>query len=217
MGDLCDLELQCALVPAGGSHFTMDGACITQEHGQTGRYIRCTCTQLGTVAVLRFRLTPATNAPGSSLGLSRVAPQYLRAPQVWALPCAVCLFLLLLLIAHVADLHLLYIDMAHQEVPPWMSPGTPFTLLSELRHYILTRTSVMRVFFVWPGFVPYTHAQNLMILTSGLMGSALCIVLFVGRESEQKTIKLRYVFNFLPACRRFPFSVSEFHRNPILQ
>ena len=177
VGDLCNLELRCAIIPPGADTFSGIGGdvCATREETLVGRVV-CTCRQLGVVAVLRLQITPPsyaltpsnvrTLAPRSALFLAqRPAPLLIAAAT-----------LLLLLLAALADARTRHLSTASPLLPQWLRPEG-FSFRSELINTLLTRTTIMRIWWVYPSFTVYTHAQLLLVLVVSVAVKSLCIAM----------------------------------------
>ena len=159
-GDFCQYELRCVHLRPGDPSWQADDACIAREHrGDMAQLsLVCSCRQLGLIAVMSFRVTPPTNIGGFA-SWDRVAPNFASTALRAAIP-ALFFVLVLLLIAACADRGSVYVDASLPSLPRALVPTASFAWRDELRANIITHTCVLRCFFVWRGFTPYTHAQG---------------------------------------------------------
>lgn len=86
-------------------------------------------------------------------------------------------------LAVLLDRRTLYLDVAHPELPDWMRPRF-FSLSHEFLVYLRLRSSLLRVWFVYPGHSVYTHAQGLHVLFTTVAVNAFVVALFLGRDQE---------------------------------
>ena len=189
VGARCDVELRCALVAPG--HATFDLTSCGTHHvlrgpNETNR-LRCTCNSVGVVAALRFHLTPPTNK-GSLGDLPRLLPLLLLPPQCWLLPALLGLLFAVLLLAFWMDCTTLYISSDSPRLLWCLRPRPSAPLWAELRWcalmICLTRSSVLRIVFVAPGFTVYTSQQLVIVLANSIAINALCVALFLERDGE---------------------------------
>ncbi len=192
VGARCDFELRCAIIPTGGQTFqggfehggggddASAGASCSTLHQVDPSRLRCSCRKLGLVAVLRYRMLPATNSLG--LGwLHTLAPRVLGR---WG--ALLTIWLGLLGLALYADARLLYLDVASPRLPFWLRPLTDSekAFRIDLLATILTRSSLLRLVFVYRGFTVYSHAQLLHVLLFAVATNTLCIALFLGSDEQ---------------------------------
>ena len=182
-GVMCEDEVRCVLMPAGTDRFHADGTlCATETLGTSA--VLCTCTRLGVLAAMRFRLTPATNLAGLSFTHPPAAHTLLLDGMVGVWPLlALVTILLALSIASVLDAHTLYIHPRHPRMPEWLTPHA-FSLRMELLHTVFTRTAVLRIAHTYPGHTLYTRAQLTAVLATSLLASALSTTLYAGVDAE---------------------------------
>lgn len=178
------MQLRCALIPFGSTTFDVglgdeDAWCHTELARDDGHLV-CSCRQLGTVAALGLRVRPATNADLLHHGVDMTG-----LLSDWSMT-AVVFYLAALLVAIAFDERTLYVDVSHASLPDWLRP-CPFTFRGEMLFYIYTRTTVLRIFNVYPGHTMYTRAQLVHVLAVTLAASLLSIVLFQGPELENCT------------------------------
>ena len=195
-GPRCEVELACALMPHGSASFSvLDESCFTNADA-AGRSITCTCRMVGTVALFRFRNTPAMNLIGFHPDLlSRLSLQHSSSmvPMLFALCYA-----LILAIAVTFDARTVYVATTDPALPDWLRPR-PFTFLGDLLATARTRTALLRLFFVHPGHTVYTRAQLVHVLMASLTASLLSIALFLGREEETCSARAQ-LLAFIALC-----------------
>ena len=185
MGERCDLELRCALVPPGEAALSLDGECEPVSHDTDAGLVVCSCKQLGMVGAVLMQLTPATNTPFNAASIRHVAAQLGARSQATLIGCLLGLLGLLFALARRSDLRLLYCDQ--KLLPRFLAPMAPYSWADELACNLLTRSCVLRCLFVWPGFTLYTHSQLLVVLLNSLATNALAVALFLGRGAENCT------------------------------
>ena len=142
----------------------------------------CTCRRLGVVAVLLFQLTPANN---NGLRWEDV-PELLSSRLTLAAygPTALMftvLMVLLLVAAFLADARLRYLSDVSPLLPYWLRPGG-YDLRTELIATLLTRSTLARIVWVYPGFTVYSHAQLLTVLANSVACNAAFTALVAGWE-----------------------------------
>ena len=165
----------------GSGNAADDGACLSVLN-EDGSGLTCTCRQTGAIAVLRFRTTPATNLLAFQRGVSLLEPD--MGVAAWSGWFAIGLaYMGLMLVAAHLDAQTLYITTAHPSHPLWLKPR-PFSVVSELLVTARLRTSVARIFHVYPGHTLYTRAQLLHVLACSCAFSLFSIVAFLGRGEE---------------------------------
>ena len=191
-GDRCDLELRCAVVPEGASRLAMsiaeggsgsgsdETACMT-DIDAIGSRLSCTCVpmRVGMVAVVQFRITPANNLFTAHRGrLPLVRPSSLL---IWA--AALAAYALVVAVAVRIDAGTQYLAAQHPGVPAWLRPR-PFSLAAEVLFTLRLRTSIARIWYVYPGHTLYTRAQLLHVLACSLAFSYFSVSVFMGRADE---------------------------------
>ena len=174
IGARCDLQMRCAIVPDGASRFAVgvelsdgghgsasagsdggDAPCLTQTTADGSKLV-CTCSRTGAIGVIRFRVAPATNLLVFDRGFSRTDTAQLASGVAgWA---ALGVYSLLMLAALHVDARTMYVASGHRSVPQWLRPMA-FTCASELMAALYLRTSVLRIFYVYPGHTMYSRAQ----------------------------------------------------------
>ena len=187
-GERCDLELLCAVVPQGFTRLMTDlsdggsdRACATEHEIGSSRLV-CTCARrTGTIAVVKFRIQPATNLLALSYAMPEVRQQWL-----WAYGAALAGYTLLMVVALHWDTRTQYIAADHPSVPEWLRPR-PTSLFSELLVTVRLRTSLVRIWYVYAGHTLYTRTQLLHVLACSLAFSLLSVVAFMGRAGENCT------------------------------
>jgi hypothetical protein len=164
VGATCGFALRCALIPQGGDSFQLSDPearsepdCVTVDvvEQRGGARVVCACRQLGMVAVLKFQIQPASN-----LDLSEVEAAALleRLPVSWWLPLT--LYVVCMLVAADTDSRDLY--QSAERVPFWLCPRR-FSFRTTLLFMVLTRSSVLRIFYVFPDHVVLTRTQLLQV------------------------------------------------------
>jgi hypothetical protein len=153
LGARCEHELRCVLVRNGHDTFE-EGACVTSlDEIHAGRLL-CGCRELGAVGALRFRLTPPTNAVHPSVW-DVIGPLLALEPQSWLVPLFASLLTLALALGCAADLRTVYLSAASPRLLPGLRPQLHATrgqeCLRPLLTHLLTRTSLLRIWFVYPG------------------------------------------------------------------
>lgn len=88
-----------------------------------------------------------------------------------------------LIAAAVLDARTLYIDRDDTSLRWWMRPR-PFSLKADLWTTFCTRTTVARIFFVYPGHTVYTRAQLTHVLATSLSISLLMVCIFEEAAQE---------------------------------
>ena len=177
-GAKCDQELRCAVAVNVSSGFAT-GDCTTSESGSS---VKCSCGRLGSVAVLRFRLTPSVRFSSEA--------SFAAAASRWPVTTAVILLMLTLGLstANAADSRTFY----SINVPRWAAPVHKWGIFDLLRFTLLTRTTVLRVFFVVPDHTLFTRMQQVPF--RAVMDEDVCAQ------------SMRRCGTLLPNARRAPLS-----------
>ena len=220
VGRFCDQELRCSIVLSGQSSFDSGDVCVTHAHADARRVV-CTCSRVGTLAVVRFRLTPATNSLSAAnlIGFVRTADWSLRSNAYALSFAAVSLILcLLLLLALLADSSIRFISHESSRLPGWLRPHA-FSYRQELLMNILTRSSLLRLFWVYPSFTVYTHAQLVLVLVNNLALNAACVALFLGTTDCNSAAVFvgavsMAVASLFASCGRLLFRWANFSSHP---
>ena len=204
LGRHCEFELRCALVSEADGLFDISGGtCATVGLPDEQGHLTCRCSQLGTIAALRFKLMPPTNAMGGfgelHRSMGRTAPLLSVPPQSWLLPLLLSGFGAALVMCWWGDLSTLYLSpdsprllwcLRPHDVASHLGPHTSVISLhlQALRLLVvatvLTRSSVLRVYHAYPGVTIYTHTQLLVVLANSIVINALCVALFFQRDTE---------------------------------
>ena len=109
------------------------------------------------------------------------------APMTWRTPLACTIILVVYLacalLAHRGDMRTLY-----TRAPPrwWLASPVRFPLVKELVLYTRIYTSVLRVWYVAPGYTVYTRLQMLHCLATNLVTNAAGVLLFLGSDQCTK-------------------------------
>ena len=193
-GARCERELRCAIVPSGSetmdAGFSADGGGCHSEPDASGTSLVCSCSSLGIVAVVGFRMSPATNL--GPHGMPPLDTLFAEAARMQLPIVAILIYALLLLLASALDARTLYVHVSHDALPDWLRPR-PFTFGGEFLFNLRTRTTVLRVANVHNGHTVYTRAQLFHVLATTLMSSALSVSLFFGREGENCSLAAELV------------------------
>ena len=110
-----------------------------------------------------------------------------RSTRTWRTPLACTIILVVYLacalLAHRGDMRTLY-----TRAPPrwWLAAPVRFPLFKELLLYLRIYTSVLRVWYVAPGYTVYTRLQMLHCLATNLVTNAAGVLLFLGSDQCTK-------------------------------
>ena len=169
VGDFCEIQLSCT--SAANAHSAFSGAsCVTTHRG--GRAVSCSCTSIGLMAVLSYRLMPRVNLQLDSDWWKRLNTESLASRWLAAG------YLLWMALALIADQRHLF----SVERPRWLQPKPGDELRTDLMKNIRTRTWLLRTFNVVPEFVVYSCAQVAHGLATAIAVNVLAVLLLVGRQ-----------------------------------
>ena len=110
-----------------------------------------------------------------------------QSTRTWRTPLACTIILVVYLacalLAHRGDMRTLY-----TRAPPrwWLASPVRFPLVKELLLYLRIYTSVLRVWYVAPGYTVYTRLQMLHCLATNLVTNAAGVLLFLGSDQCTK-------------------------------
>ena len=193
-GPRCEFELRCASASADQSRWDLE-ACTTFTRANddgTLTTVNCSCTQVDSVAALRFRVTPSANVDLYALG--RRMPSLLPAvPLAWLLPSLA--YMALVAWAVYRDRSTLY----STTLPRWLAPPRGrFWLCGQFLFHLRTRQTMLRVVHVMPDHTPYSHLQLLHLLSSALTATFASVILFLNKR--QCTAEAAIVAGVVAGC-----------------
>ena len=176
VGANCEFKIGCGVGTFEGSSASFDvDVCTTTQRVQEG-ITRCSCSgmcsslsQCG-IAVLLFQF--------QTISFSLTPAE--EVIQAWYL-VLICGFTYAAIacVAAFFDSRTLY-----TRLPPWWLQTAPhYTLSKYCTLLVLTRTSLLRLWFTTPEYIPHTRLQNVHLILCSLMSNlALIMLFFKGRE-----------------------------------
>ena len=183
-GERCDVELRCGIVPEGFTQFAVsrrpggddsdgDETCVTQIATQVESHflpaVACTCVRTGAIAVLRFRIEPASNLFAIQRGIALTRLPLTFFVSAWVI--AMGAYAATAIGAACLDRRTRYLATNHPSLPMWLRPQ-PFQLRRELLQTLCLRTSILRLVFVYPGHTLYTRVQLLHVIVCSMRVSS---------------------------------------------
>lgn len=183
-GPRCQYRLQCALavsVEAGFSKAT-DGVCSTQALGEG--WVQCECYRLGLVAVLRFQYIPVFSV-SPLLRHDTMHEVFTWYFQQWELHLFLAVYATAMLVAGFFDHRILY-TTRH---PAWLSCAG-LTLGSYAGYLVRVSSSVLRIFYVVPDYVPHTRVQYVHVLATNIAAVAFIQAALLWRTDCNTTMAL---------------------------
>ena len=222
LGSQCELHPRCVLSRAGTSVFDDGRSCVTLHSELHAGHLICGCTELGVVAALYFRMTPPVNAIAPTI--VEHAPELLSLePQRWLLPLLTVGFLTSVAVARWLDLRALYMSAESPQLPQWLRPlptnaSGLDVFVSTLVVTLLTRSSILRIYHVYPGFTVFGHVQLVVVLANSITVNALTVGLFLQRDADVCSPLTAVVVtlsvaigSLLPSLGRLLFRWGNFH------
>ena len=154
-GPLCEFEYVCGVSDVAGGVFDID-ACIVTTPTVSDNRVTCTCRrQSGFFGVLaaKFASSHAISLPGNLF--MKLAAELGKSRALWQVLLIIMCYCLLASAASLADAKALYT----RAVPWWFQTEPEYSLGKYVTMLLLTRTSILRLWFVTPEHGHHTRVQ----------------------------------------------------------